>query len=271
MALGPDKHTNLDLFISDLGDIQLKTDKSSLEYSFFSLQKRKDINIYRYEGRQGEFIEIIPSVLGRATIWDQDLLIYAISAVIEKRNKGLEIGRTVEIEAYDFLKRTNRSTGGRSYEAIKDGLSRLQGTTFITNVRNGEIENTKGSGFITDWGIKRESDTGKVLEFSLTLNDWLWDAIEKTQILTYSNEYYRITGGLERRLYQLARKHLGKQKEFMIGWKTLYNKSGSSGSEKLFKSRVRKMIAENAGILDYGMRDHGENVVFVHRLEIDKR
>jgi plasmid replication initiation protein len=262
MALLPDKFVGKDLFISDFGDITPKADKGTLEFSFFSLQKKKDTSIYRFEGKDGMYIEIIPSVVGRPTVWDQDLLMYAISQLVEARNKKEAISKTIVVQAHDFLMGTNRSTGGRSYTSLREMLVRLRGATFETNLRVGDIDATRGTSFISDYEIMRESKTGRVLQFSITLNDWFYEAVRQMDVLTIARDYFRITSGLERRLYQLARKHVGNQKSFRIGMETLYRKSGSSGTLRQFRSRIRALIGTNGGVLDYGMKEDGTNIIF---------
>jgi len=54
-----------------------------MEHPFFSLSKNPDTTIRRYE-HNGNWLEIVPSVKGLATIYDKDVLIYCISQIMEK-------------------------------------------------------------------------------------------------------------------------------------------------------------------------------------------
>jgi plasmid replication initiation protein len=80
--LAPDRHPNRDFFVADILDWALKDDRASMEHPFFSLAKKPDIRIRRYE-HNGVSVTVTPSVLGIATIWDKDILIYAISQLVE--------------------------------------------------------------------------------------------------------------------------------------------------------------------------------------------
>jgi hypothetical protein len=77
----PDRHPVPDFFIADLVDWALKDDWHSMEHPFFSLSKNPDCEIRRYD-HNGIRITVTPSVLGLATIWDMDILIYAVSQLI---------------------------------------------------------------------------------------------------------------------------------------------------------------------------------------------
>jgi plasmid replication initiation protein len=44
-----------------------------------------------------------------------------------------------------------------------------------------------------------------------TLSDWVFNAVAAREILTLSRDYFRLRKPLERRLYELARKHCGQQ------------------------------------------------------------
>jgi hypothetical protein len=79
----PAKHSNGDLFICDVADAALKDLIPQMEHPFFSLSKKPDTAIRRYE-HNGNWLEIVPSVKGLATIYDKDILIYCISQIMEK-------------------------------------------------------------------------------------------------------------------------------------------------------------------------------------------
>jgi hypothetical protein len=74
----PARHTKGDLFICDVADAVLKDIMPQMEHPFYSLSKKPETKIRRYE-HNGNWLEIIPSVKGLATIYDKDILIYCIS------------------------------------------------------------------------------------------------------------------------------------------------------------------------------------------------
>jgi hypothetical protein len=79
----PAKHAKGDLFICDVADAVLKDLIPQMEHPFYSLSKKPETSIRRYE-HNGNWLQIVPSVKGLATIYDKDILIYCISQRMEK-------------------------------------------------------------------------------------------------------------------------------------------------------------------------------------------
>jgi plasmid replication initiation protein len=103
-----------DFFIADIVEWTLKDDRHSMEHPFFSLSKNPYLEIRRYE-HNGISITVTPSVMGIATIWDKDILIYAVSQLVEGLNQGrADIGPLLRVTAYDLLVATNRYNGGKN-------------------------------------------------------------------------------------------------------------------------------------------------------------
>src|SRR6202521_4422423 len=111
------RHVQGDLFICDVSDAVLKDLIPQMEHPFYSLSKKPETAIRRYE-HNGNWLEIVPSVKGLATIYDKDVLIYAISQLMEKLKRNEPVGPRVRITSYDLLKFTNRGTAGKDYEAL---------------------------------------------------------------------------------------------------------------------------------------------------------
>src|SRR2546423_8281723 len=120
----PHRHQQHDLFVCDVADAVLKDDMASMEHPFFSLSKKPDTSIRRYENGD-RWIEVVPSVKGLATIYDKDILIYCISQLIAKMNDGQTPSPYVSIVAKDLLLFINRSIGGKGYDALGEDLPRL--------------------------------------------------------------------------------------------------------------------------------------------------
>ncbi|MCX2956536.1 MAG: replication initiator protein A, partial [Candidatus Regiella insecticola] len=97
-------------------------------------------------------------------------------------------------------------------------LSRLKGTTIKTNiVYSDEKQEIIEFGLIDSWRIvedkKGNLDIGMI---EVTLPDWLYQALHKKKMLKISPDYFRIRKAIDRRLYEIARKHCGNQGEFTI-------------------------------------------------------
>jgi plasmid replication initiation protein len=249
----PERHPVRDFFVADVLDWALKDDRHSMEHPMFSLSKKPDRRERHYE-HNGRHITIIPSSRGLATIWDKDILLYCISMLVEAMNRGRPINRTVRLTAYDLLVATNRSTGGRAYDLLQDALNRLRGTAINTDITTNGVRQRRGFGLVDNWEIiERVPTNGRMVAVEVTLNQWLYNAILAREVLTLNRNYFRLDGGLERRLYELARKHCGNQAKWTIGMALLHKKSGSTGPLKRFRELLKK-IAEGDVLPDYRLR-----------------
>jgi plasmid replication initiation protein len=151
----PDRHPQHDLFICDVADAVVKDVMQEMEHPFYSLSKKPETTVRRYE-HKGNWIEITPSVKGLATIYDKDILIYCISQVMAKINRGEPVSQRVRISSHDLLIFTNRGTSGRDYMALIEALDRLEGTRIRTNIITGENEQIDGFGLIDTSSIRRK-------------------------------------------------------------------------------------------------------------------
>ena len=242
-SLLPDRHPVQDYFVADVLDWALKADRHSMEHPMFSLSKTPDRTERHYE-HQGRSVTIMPSSRGLATIWDKDILLYCISVLVDGLNRARDISRIVRLKAYDLLVVTNRSTGGDHYKRLEAAFDRLAGTRIKTNITTNGVRVREGFGLIDNWKIiERAPGTGRMIAVEVTLNEWLYNAIVAREVLTLNRDYFRLDGGLERRLYELARKHCGNQAKWLIGLELLHKKSGSAGPVKRFRELVKKIAA----------------------------
>jgi len=252
--LSSDKHPQLDLFVPDILTWSPRSDRHSLEHPFFTLQKQPDVKIREYTSGDN-YIKITPSVEGMANIWDKDILIFAISTMREAMNSGVDFSenRPINITAYNFLVSTNKDTGGQGYERLKSGLERMAGTRISTNITTDEQTIDEVFPLITKGKIVRNTATGNMETVEITLCDWLFNAVKNTkELLTINRDYFRLTSGLDRRLYEIARKHCGHQASWKIGMELLQKKTGSQSTLKRFRQSVKKSVDANA-LPDYFM------------------
>jgi plasmid replication initiation protein len=248
----PDRHPNRDFFVADLLDWALKDDRHTMEHPMFSLSKKPDHRVRHYE-HNGNTITIKPGADGLANIWDKDILIYAVSQLVEGMNQGREIHRTVRVTAYDILVSTNRHTGGGDYEQLAGAFGRLSGTRIETNIATNGERIRHGFGLLDEWRIIEKSlGSGRMVAVELTLSRWLYNAVLAREVLTLNREYFRLGGGLERRLYELARKHCGQQSKWTISVELLHKKSGSGDLLKRFRAAVKKLVLADS-LPDYRM------------------
>ncbi len=260
-ALLPDRHPTGDFFVCDVLAGLPKDDLASMEHPIFSLSTRPDRKVLSY-AHNGVTLEITPSVKGRATIHDKDILIYCISQLVAALNAGREVSRTLQLRAHDLLVATNRETSGDSYRRLREAFERLAGTRITTNIVTGEDEVTTGFGLIESWEIVRKTRGGRMVSVAVTLSDWLYQAVLNRSVLTLSRDYFRLRKPLERRIYELARKHCGRQPAWRISVETLHKKSGSGSPRRVFRAMLREMIAADP-LPDYRLTEEPGDILLV--------
>ena len=234
-ALLPDRHPQHDLFICDVADAVLKDVMQHMEHPFYSLSKKPETTVKRY--RNGDhWLEITPSIKGLATIYDKDILIYCISQIMAKLKRGEVVSPRVRINSHELLIFTNRGTSGREYMSLMDALDRLEGTRIRTNIITGDEEQIDGFGLIDASSIRRKHGMdGRLLWCEVKLSDWVFNAIRNEEVLTLHRDYFRLRKPIERRVYELARKHCGQQKLWRISLAKLLIKTGSQSPDKRFR------------------------------------
>ena len=263
----PDRHEP-DFFLCDVLDAAPKGDMASMANPIFSLSTKPDRRLRVYE-QGSSFVKIEPSTAGLATIHDRDILIYCISQAIAALNEGRGISKTVRFKAYDLLRATNRVTSGEGYLGLRAAMERLRGTTISTNIITGGEETFEVFGLIDKAKIVRETREGRMEEVEITLSDWIFRAIEHKEVLTLNRDYFRLRKPLERRLYELARKHCGMQASWRIGLQKLQDKCGSASTSREFRRMVTGICEQDeafAHMPDYSVRiSDGDIVEFRNR------
>ena len=201
----------------------------------------------------------LPSVLGLATIYDKDILLYCISQLMHRLRNKLPIGPRVRVPAYDLLVYTNRGTSGKDYDAFCVALKRLAGTRISTNIRTGNQLDLRGFGMIDTFHVHRKfGNKGRIQWVEITLSDWVFKAISADEVLTLHRDYFRLGKPLERRIYELGRKHCGRQKSWSVSVEILHKKSGSHGTLEKFRHRL-KHIALHDHLPDYSLMSNEGN------------
>ncbi|MEP4803356.1 MAG: replication initiator protein A [Hyphomicrobiales bacterium] len=260
-GLLPDRYPTADFFVCDIFDALPKTDIGSMEHPMFSLSTRPDRRILSYE-HNGVEITITPSVRGLATIHDKDILIFCISQLMAAINAGRVVSRVLHLKAHDLLVATNRETSGDGYKRLREAFERLAGTRITTNMVTGGMETTTGFGLIESWEIVRHTRAGRMVSVSVKLSDWLFRAVLAKSVLTLSRDYFRLRKPLERRIYELARKHCGHQPEWRVSVETLLKKSGSASPRRVFRKMIRDMITADH-LPDYHLQEEPGDIISV--------
>lgn len=261
----PVHHTERDFFACDIFEAltSFKDDMASMEHPVFSLATKPDTRTLRYE-HNGNTITIIPSTLGLATIFDKDILLYCASQLRAAINRGEIPSRTVRFAAYDFFVSTNRLVDGRHYQLFKIALNRLRGTTINTNIKTGGMTIEEGFGIIDAWRAVKEDKSGRVIAAEIRVSDWFYNSILANELLTINRDYFRIRKPIERRIYEIARKHCGDAPSFKIGLDKLHKKMGSTSPLRKLRFQLQETIKTNH-LPDYEIALSDDMVTFTNR------
>ena len=147
------------------------------------------------------------------------------------------------INTHDLLTFTNRGTAGKDYKAICKAVTRLGGVQVSTNIKSGDEEQFDVFGLIDSASIRRKHGlNGRLLWCDVTLSDWVFNAIKANEVLTLHRDYFRLRKPLERRIYELARKHCGQQPRWKISLELLLKKSGSQSSMRKFRQMLKHVV-----------------------------
>jgi plasmid replication initiation protein len=267
-GLMPDRHRSGDFFVCDIFDAIPKDDLATMEHPIFSLSTKPDRRILNY-AHNGTEITVVPSMRGLATIHDKDILIFCISQLMAALNAGREVGRTLTLRAHDMLIATNRETSGDAYRRLREAFERLAGTRITTNMETGGLEVTSGFGLIESWETVRRAKGGRMISVKVTLSEWLYRAVMSKSVLTLSRDYFRLRKPLERRVYEIARKHCGRQPSWRVSVEVLLKKSGSASPRRVFRKMIRDMIQADH-LPDYDMiEEPGDIIRFTRRQVIE--
>lgn len=248
-AIGGDGQ--FDLFLPYLADLSLRDQRETMERPFFSLAKSKRVKPIEYKSPDAKvWVHVSANPLyGMATIWDADILIFFASVVSDMRRRGINhIPQTLHFMPYDLLKVIGRQTTGRAYQLLTQSLDRLQSTTVKTNIRAPSNRREATFSWIDSWEHRVDPKTERARGMSVTLAKWFHEGLLMDGgVLAIDRAYFDISGGRERWLYRVARKHAGGAGEagFAISFPTLFDKSGAEGPYRRFKFELIAIARAN--------------------------
>jgi len=241
----------LDLFVAIIGDVPLRDDREMMSAPMVSLAKRSPKRL-EWEGPSGQRVLITASeeTGGIATIYDFDIILWAISQINAGVERGQKPGPTITFRPYDLMKSIGHSTGGKNYKQFKAAIKRLQGTRIETTLRRRDKDRNEVFNLLADYTLE-EDDQGRPLGAQMTLPRWIHRAVvEGREVLAISPLYFELTRGLDRFLYRLARRHAGNGIDNKDGWvftfKDLHKRSGSPAPYGQFARDLRAAIKRDA-------------------------
>ena len=237
------ERAKLDPFIVATGAASPRDQRDLMERPFFSLAKAKRVAPILYKSGDVQVEVFAVAEHGMATIWDADVLIWAASQIVEAENLDLRTSRFLRFTPYQLLTAIGRNTGAREYKLLKGALTRLQSTAIRTTIRQGEHWRRHQFSWINEWEECTTRD-GRTEGMEFVLPDWFYrGVVDRSLVLAIDPAYFRLTGGIERWLYRVARKHAGRQTR---GWvfeiAHLHAKSGSLARMSDFAFDLRRIV-----------------------------
>jgi plasmid replication initiation protein len=237
------ERASLDPFEALAGDLPPRDQRDLMERPFFSLAKAKRVQPILYKAGTTEVQVYAVPEHGMATIWDADVLIWAASQILTAQDRGLSTSRFFRFTPYQLLTAIGRDTGNRNYLLLKGALTRLQSTVIRTTIRQGEHWRRQQFSWINEWE-ELTTLSGRVEGMEFVLPDWFYQGvIDRRLVLAIDPAYFRLTGGIERWLYRVARKHAGRQPD---GWRFelrhLHAKSASQARFSDFALDIRAIV-----------------------------
>ncbi|SEM01600.1 replication initiator protein A [Xaviernesmea oryzae] len=242
--LAGSERARLDPFVIATGDASPRDQRDLMERPFFSLAKSKRVTPILYAAGDVRVEVHAVAEHGMATIWDADILIWAASQIVEAETAGLKTSRFLRFTPFQLLTSIGRATGASDYKLLKDALVRLQSTAVRTTIRHDVRWRRHQFSWINEWEECSTRD-GRTEGMEMVLPDWFYrGVVDRSLVLTIDPTYFSLTGGIERWLYRVARKHAGHQP---TGWlfelRHLHEKSGSLARFSDFALQLRRLTA----------------------------
>jgi plasmid replication initiation protein len=225
----------------------VQNDRWMMAYQFVHLDRtNRDWPIVYNDGK----VEIRVEGDKIATMYDLEILIYVVSLMVEKMERGEEVNRAFRFAAHDFFRVAGIDPGGRSYQRIEEALDRLQATRVRTNIVTGGRRVKEMFSWVADAKFAYDEGT-KVLDWiEVTLCEWLWQAVKlDNNRFIYDPRYFDLPP-LEKRLYEIARAHCGKT-GFRMWLDHLQKRVGSEDLPRRFKAKLKQIASRKNPLPGY--------------------
>ncbi len=249
----PKNDRQLELFFAPVLDLSSKDARQTMSLPFLSLSKRPRKTPIVFENKNVSLRVSTPEEYGIANIWDFDIVIWAISQIRQAMARGERPSPFIAFSPHNLLRTIKRDTAGKSYDSLKKSLDRLTATYIKTSITLDEEEEETSFHWLDAWSAKKDPYTGEPTDYwTMTLSNWLYRlATNDGEVLKIDEDYFLLTGGLERFLYRMARQMAGKQEQgAYMSADSLYRRSGSTQEKKLFMRDLRNTL-KKGDFLEY--------------------
>jgi plasmid replication initiation protein len=230
------------------GDVPLRDDREAMALPLVSLAKRKRTAPIEWRSPDGaRYVQVTANATyGMATIWDLDVLLWAVSQLNEAVERKTPTARTLRCHPHDLLRAIGRGSSGQDYRELEAALDRLTSTTIKTNARTGA--GSRADTFhLVEQATHERDESGRSKALQVTVPEWVYaGVIQDREVLAISPTYFEIRSGIARWLYRLVRRQAGTQE---AGWswtfRHLHARSGSAQPLNQFSRDLRKVITAN--------------------------
>jgi len=162
----------------------------------------------------------------------------------------------VTFTAHDLFRVTGTQPGGSAYDRLEQALRRLKSTTVFTNIETGGEGEDSGFSWVLDYKIRYRRGSGgekTMRAIEILLCDWIYRAILKDgKMLTYDHRYFELPP-LQKRLYEIARAHCGRQAGFKMNLEKLRLRVGTPMEPRHFKQELLRIARGKKGLPGYGL------------------
>lgn len=252
----PQDDAQLMFFVPTIYDAPLKDDVNLMDVAPFSLSKRANKGVIKYELKDCLITIEGGAESGLATVFDYDIFLNMVSYLAEEvqqfrrdEAKGLRPSLPPKVyrpSAAHILKFCRRSDGGKSYEDLEAALDRLSNTTIkVVNLSGGKRRAVDSRPMIGGYSVVSRTGANKIDTVEITIPDWVYKSVvtaeKRIPLLTLHHDYFLISSGLGRFIYRLARKAAGKD-EARYGVKELHKRSGSAQEVRKFAYDLREFV-----------------------------
>jgi plasmid replication initiation protein len=226
---------------------QVQNDRWVMAYQFFHLDRTlRDWPIEYDDGK----VKITVTGSPIATMYDLEVLIYIVSLMAQRLERGEQVERTFAFSAGDFFRVAGIADSGSAYYRIEGALDRLQGTKVRTNIVTGGERTKEGFSWVDSYKLVYKEDTGVLERVTVTICEWLWRAIKMDNNKFIYDPCYFDLPPLEKRLYEMARAHCG-QRGFRMWLDNLQRRVGSQDELRRFKSKLKAIAARKRPLPGY--------------------
>lgn len=218
-----------------------------LEMPFFSLKKEilKTDKIWQREDKTAYLIRHKIDT-EQPTLIDKTVFVFVISQVLQHLNYHTNgpIPSNISIPTICFFHATNSNKSGRDYSRLRKSIERLCAAKFTLYSNRNNAYNTS---------VFRIFEAGEVSgkEIKVTISDWVRSRISNREVLKLHQNYLQTRGIITRRIYEICRKHCGKNSKFSIRKEVLTKRIGSTSQNQRFLNK--EIVKFNSAELGYSI------------------